>query len=127
MEKAGVFYPEKELTGNIIGAVYEVYNRLGFGYPEKTYQEAIGKELEIRNLIFKRENISKITYKDSKIGYFFHDFLIGGKVVLEVKVGTEIMSANIGQVLSYLKNSRLKVGLVAVFTKRGVLIKRVVS
>jgi len=119
-------YPEKELTGKVIGVLFEVYNKLGFGYSEKVYQEAIATELASRGIKFHRENLSKISYKDRKIGYVFHDFLIENKVILEVKVGTGLFTSNVSQVLSYLKGSRLRVGLISVFTKERVLIKRVI-
>lgn len=120
-------YPEKELTGKVIGCLFEVYNTLGFGYPEKTYQEALASELESQTIKFKRENLSKVNYKDKKIGYFFHDFLIENRIILELKVGTDLYQSNISQTLSYLKNANLKVGMIAVITKNRVLIKRVIN
>lgn len=120
-------FPYEELTYKVIGCLYNVYNELGFGHPEKIYQRAIARELELKNLKYKKENISRIHYKDISIGYYFHDFLIEGKLVLEVKVGDNYYQNHFRQIVSYLRDAKLRLGIVSIFSQNGVIIKRVVN
>lgn len=116
---------QKELSYQIVGALYEVYNRLGFGYQEKIYQKALEEELISLGIPFKRESFSRVNYKSKVIGFYFQDFLIDGKIVLELKVGDNIYQRNINQVLSYLKDSGKRLGIIAAFTRQSVIIRRV--
>ena len=67
-------YAYKELSHEIIGCFYEVFNNIGFGYKEKHYCNAVAKELGLRKIPFKREEYSILLYKDSPVGKFFFDF-----------------------------------------------------
>lgn len=80
-------YPYKDLTFVVIGSLYEVYNRIGFGYREKVYHQALAEELKLRGLGFKRESFSRVSYKGKIVGSHFNDFLIEEKVILEIKIG----------------------------------------
>ena len=117
----------KDLTYVIIGALLEVSKELGFGFDEKVYQTAFQKELELRSLKFKRENYSRISYKGRRVGSKFFDFIIDDKVVVELKVGKDLYFQHLKQLLSYLKSSGLKVGILAAFTPSGLIYKRVVN
>lgn len=119
-----VLFPQ--LSYEILGAVFEVNKRLGFGYLEKVYQEAFARELEFRGLRFHRENFSRINYKEKKVGGLFYDFLVEGKIVVELKVAKDLYEDHINQLLSYLKDSKLKLGLLVVFTPKGVVYRRVI-
>lgn len=115
------------LTYKIIGALFEVYNRLGFGYQEKYYQRALAEELSRIGLEFEREHTRRIKYKGRIIGRYFHDFLVEDCVIVEVKVGIDIYQDNINQLLAYLKDSGRRIGILAVFTRDGVRYKRVIN
>lgn len=120
-----LIYPE--LSYKVMGSLFEVNRQLGFGFKEKNYQEAMAKELDIRGIPYKRENFSKITYKGRRIGSVFHDFIIERKIILELKVGNELYESHLKQILLYLKESGLKLGILAVFSPGGVIYKRVVK
>lgn len=120
-------YLYEKTTYQIIGALYEVYNRMGFGYQEKIYQRSFAEELEKQGLKFCRENISKIKYKGKSVGRYFHDFLVEGKIVVELKVGDSFYKNHMRQLLAYLKDGRLRIGILCVFTPDGVLIKRLIN
>lgn len=115
------------LTYEVIGALYEVYNTLGFGYQEKYYQRAIAQELTKRGLHFNQENFARIKYKNTSIGKYFYDFLIENKLVLELKVGNDLYQENLNQLLGYLKDSGRRLGILVVFTKEGVKYRRVIN
>lgn len=114
------------LTRKIIGTLFAVNKELGFGYKEKTYQEAIAKDFETKGISFKRENFSRVSYKGKRVGCFFQDFLVEQKVILEIKIGRELFESYVKQTLSYMRDYNVKVGIVAVFTPAGVLYKRLI-
>lgn len=116
----------KELSYEIVGVVFEVYNKLGYGLREKSYQEAIAEGLEEKKLKFIEQLKVDFKYKDKIIRRFFLDFLIENKIVLEIKVGNIYNKDNIAQVYEYLKAKKLKLAIIANFTSRGIKIKRVI-
>ena len=119
--------PSKELTYKVIGALYDTYNELGFGYQEKYYYRAIKLKLQEKGLKVKEQLLARITASGKIIGRYFLDFLVDDLLVLEIKVANAVYSKHIKQVLGYLKANALKLGIVAVFTKQGVIIKRVIN
>lgn len=124
-EGKGLLYGD--LTYKVIGALYEVFNILGFGYQEKHYQRAVAQELTKRRLHFRQENFARIKYKNTSIGKYFYDFLIEGEIVLELKVGNDLYQENLNQLLGYLKDSGRRLGILAVFTKKGVKYRRMIN
>ena len=117
----------EELTGKIIGALYRVYNNLGFGYKEKEYQKALAIELTSLNLNFKRELHSVLKYGDQVIAGYFVDFLVEGLVVVELKVATDFHLKFRQQVIQYLKSHNLQVGIIGIISPNKVLIKRIIN
>lgn len=120
-----LIYPE--LSYEIVGSVIDVFKDLGFGYPEKIYQRSLAKELTRRKIAFKKEKLSKLLYKGEGVGSMFYDFVVDAKVILELKVASEIYPSHVKQVLIYLKASGLKLGILAVITPRGAVFKRIVN
>ncbi len=115
-----------ELSYQIVGAVYDTFNELGFGYQEKYYYRGIKLQLEKRGLKVKTQLHSPLTVGNISVGRYFLDFLINDLVVLEVKVANAIYPQHIKQVLAYLKANKLQLGIIVVISKQGVLTKRVV-
>ncbi|MCL5411113.1 MAG: GxxExxY protein [Patescibacteria group bacterium] len=120
-------YPLSNLTEQIISCAFEVYNQLGYGLPEKVYQKALAKNLEDKNLLYDREKYSLIKFNSCPVGKFFLDFLVENKVAVELKVRNEIYETDMTQLLNYLKSEKLKIGLLLVFTNKGVKIKRLIN
>ncbi len=118
-------YPE--LSYKIIGAVFSVFNELGYGYQEKYYQKAIVKTLKILGIPFKEQVSYSISFRNEIIGRYFLDFLIDNKVVLEIKKENNFRRQNIQQVVGYLKKTNLKLGIIVNFTKGGVKFKRILN
>ncbi len=114
-------------TKEIIGAIFRVYNILGYGYREKEYQKALAEELSKLGLRFQRELYSYLKYGEKIITKFYVDFLVENCVVVELKIADGIYRKHFQQLLAYLKNHNLKVGLLAVFTADRVIIKRIVN
>jgi len=110
-----------EVSGQIIGAFYDVFNALGHGYPEAMYGAAMAIAMKDRGLAFIRERPLVVRYKGHVVGDYRADYVVEGKIILELKAADAIVAAHESQVLSYLRASELTVGLVLNFgAKAGV-------
>ena len=116
-----------DLSGKIIGILLDVYNQLGYGHPEKTYQKAIVLALKEAQIQFSGQLYVPVIYGDRVVGKNFFDFLIDGKVVLEIKKGNYFVKSHIDQVYKYLVAKNLQLGILAYFAPRTVHLKRVVN
>ena len=101
---------------------------LGNGFQEVIYQRALAYEMTRAGLIFAREIEQDIFYKDlpEPIGTRRADFIVEGKVLVELKAIIEIEDVHWAQVLNYLKAYRLKVGLLINFGSKSLTFKRLV-
>jgi len=120
-----VIYPQ--LSYKIIGILYKVYNKIGFGYQEKYYQRALKVELERQKIIFKEQFPISLRYDQVNIGKYYIDFLIDNKIVLELKTEERFYDRDYRQILSYLKSTKLKLGILARFSKKGVYYRRILN
>lgn len=123
--KKDILYPE--LSYEIIGILYDVYNELGYGFQEKYYERAIAKEFERKKLKYKKQLHVPLEFKNEKIGDYFLDFLVEDKIVIELKRGDNFSRKNIEQIYAYLKARDLKLGIIAQFTSKGLKFKRIVN
>ena len=106
---------EKETTGAVIGAFYEVYNTLGFGFLEHVYSLAMERELVARGRAVGREVQIPILYKGQFLTNHRADLIVDEKVVVEIK-STEILSTSTPRtVQNYLKATRIEVALILHF------------
>jgi GxxExxY protein len=119
-----LYYPEDSYK--IVGAVLDTYKELGFGYQEKYYYRAIKLKLEKLEFKVVCQLYVPIMVEGKQIGKYFLDFLIDEKIVLEIKVANEVYPQHVQQVLGYLKANNLKLGIIAVISRHGVITKRVV-
>jgi GxxExxY protein len=103
-------------TFAIIGAAMEVHRRLGCGFLEAVYQEAMAVELDKRNIPFRREVECSIYYKDKLLKPTYRiDFICYNQVIVELKALTVLSGAEKAQVLNYLKASNIEIGLLLNF------------
>jgi len=119
-------YPDKDLTGKIIKIAISIHKILGPGFVEKVYQRAMYLDLKRSSLNFEREKEIEIRYKNIKLGYEKVDFIIESRVILELKTVSEIQEIHKAQMLSYLKASGCKIGLILNFAKPVLEIKRII-
>ncbi len=107
---------QNELTERIIGAAIEVHRELGPGLLESAYQRALAHEFTLRGIPFEKELICPVLYKDLVIDDAYRlDFLVDGSVVVELKTVDELMDVHTAQVLTYLKFSKTRIGLLMNF------------
>lgn len=116
----------KEITDKILKSAVEVHRNLGPGFVEKIYQRALFVELKNNHLNFEREKKIRINYKNADLGYEQVDFVVENKVLVELKAVSEILGIHVAQIISYLKASKVEVGLILNFAKPRLEIKRVV-
>jgi len=118
----------KEITEKIIGASFEVHKFLGNGFQEVIYQRALAWELKQAGLTFNREIEQDIFYKQliEPIGTRRADFVVEGKVLVELKAVIELEDVHLAQVLNYLKAYKLEVGLLINFGSKSLTFKRLV-
>lgn len=120
-------YLHSELTEKIIGLAIKVHKNLGSAYAEKVYQRALYLELKKSGLRFEREKEMSVTYDRVRIGKQVLDFVVEGKVIVEIKKADEIAEVHVAQLASYLKSLKLGVGLILNFGPSTLQIKRVVN
>lgn len=114
------------LTEKIIGCCYEVHRSLGPGFNEKIYAKALQYQLTLEHLRFEFEKEFNVFFKDQPIGKFRCDLFVENTVIIELKSVTGYMPALFkSQVLSYLKASKVKTGLLINFGNPSCEIKRI--
>lgn len=118
----------KDITEKIIGASFEVHKFLGNGFQELIYQRALAYEMSKAGLEFAREIEQDIYYKDldQPIGTRRADFVVEGKVLVELKAIIHLEDVHLAQALNYLKAYKLEVGLLINFGSKSLTFKRLV-
>ncbi|MDD2585669.1 MAG: GxxExxY protein [Syntrophomonadaceae bacterium] len=105
----------ENLTKEIIGAAYRVYNILGAGFLEKIYENALVVELEKQGLKTIQQHPINVYYDEKIVGEYFADLLIEDKVIVELKAISELTKAHEAQLINYLKATEKEVGLIINF------------
>ena len=104
-----------EITGQILGAAFEVWKTLRYGFLEKVYENALVEELRRRGLAHQQQFPINVFYKGSVIGHYIADLFVDEKVIVELKTEREYNSAHEAQLLNYLKATGVRVGLLLNF------------
>lgn len=110
-------YLHKELTSKIIQAFYKVYNKLGYGFLEKVYENAMRVELNKMGISVEQQKNIKVYYESEMVGDYFADLLIEELVIVELKAAENICDEHEAQLLNYLKATDIEVGLLLNFGK----------
>src|SRR6266480_7295848 len=107
---------ENDITHGIIGAATEVHRVLGPGLLESAYEECLSRELELRNLKVERQKPIPVVYKDVKLecGYRI-DLLVESRIIVELKSVEAIAPVHQAVVLTYLRLSGRRLGLLINF------------
>ena len=130
IEEAGaIALAEAELTREIIGAAIAVHRVLGPGLLESAYQTCMGRELALRHTPFRSQVEVPIEYKGVRLdcGYRI-DLLVDDRVVVELKSVDRVLPVHEAQLMTYLRLSRIHVGLLINFNVpvlRGGIVRRV--
>src|SRR3989339_1027472 len=115
-----------QITEKIIGCCFKVHKVLGPGFNEKIYQNALKIQFEEQGIRFEIEKEYTVDYAGKRIGKFRVDMVVDDRVIVELKALTgNIAHIYEHQVISYLKSSGLKVGLLINFGNKSCQIKRI--
>jgi GxxExxY protein len=117
----------EDLSYQIIGSLFEVYNEIGGCHKEIVYQRALALMFKKNGLKFKEQVYQPIEFSNAKIGSYYLDFLIEEKVVLEIKRKIRFSHVDYEQIKKYLKTTGLKLGLLASFSDNAVKFARVLN
>lgn len=104
-----------EITEKIIGAFYDVYNELGFGFLESVYHKAMLIALGRAGLVAESKVPLPVFFRGHPVGHFEADIIVERVVVLELKAPDDFHPAHEAQLLNYLKASAAEVGLLLNF------------
>jgi len=119
-------FEHDDLTRKIIGCCFEVHRALGPGFNEKIYAKALEHQLTLEHLNFIAEKEFNVVFKDQFAGKFRCDIFVEGKVIVELKSVTGFTPKLFkSQVLSYLKASNVKTGLLINFGNSSCEVSRI--
>jgi GxxExxY protein len=109
---------DERIAHEVIGAAIEVHRLLGPGFLEKVYERALVHELSLRGIAVQPQKDILVPYKDLLIAGQQLDILAGERVILELKAVTELAPIHDAQLISYLKATGLRLGLLINFNVR---------
>jgi GxxExxY protein len=119
-------FPHREITEAVLGAAFEVYNNLGYGFLERVYHRALQVELLKRGVRTELEKRIIVRYKNVVVGEYDADLIVEDCVIVEVKIAPQYDKRDEAQLLNELKATRLKVELLLNFGRTKVEFKRLV-
>jgi GxxExxY protein len=117
-EDLPIFEPDAELdalTHVVIGAAIEVHRQIGPGLDEASYATALAIEFRLRRIVFEKEVVVPVSYKGHEIGTKRIDFIVGRRLIVELKAIEEVAKVHYAQVRTYLKITGMQLGLLLNF------------
>ena len=115
-----------DLSNRIIGLAIGIHKKLGPGFQEKIYQEALLKEFKKGGMEYEKQKVIRVDYEGQSLGNQRIDLLVDEEIILEIKACTKIIPIHRDQVISYLKAANKQLGLILNFGRSKLEIKRVV-
>ena len=116
-----------EESYKLMSLLFKVQNELGPSCKEKNYQDAVELLLKKEGMNFEREKEVEIPFAGEKLKGFFVDFLIEGKIILELKAKSFIKKEDIRQVMRYLKATGCPLAIIVNFRRQKLEYKRVIN
>ncbi|MBI4661950.1 MAG: GxxExxY protein [Verrucomicrobia bacterium] len=105
----------RQETHEILGCAFEVLNGLGRGLHEKCYENALVVEFGLRQIAFEQQRQFDVLYKGHTVGLFIPDLIAFEQVIVDTKVIDRITDHERGQMMNYLRITKLRVGLILNF------------
>ncbi|MCI0491136.1 MAG: GxxExxY protein [Blastocatellia bacterium] len=115
-----------EITRETIGAAFEVWKVLGYGFLEKVYENSLVEELKRKGMTAEQQCEIKVFYKGVEVGLYRSDLFIEKKVLVELKADREYTPKHEAQLLDYLKATGVRVGLLLNFGEKKCGFKRLI-
>ena len=117
----------EETSNKVIAAAIEVHRRLGPGFLESVYEQALKIEMNKAGLVFEVQKQIKVLYDGQVIGNHVLDVLVEGELVVELKAVSGLEDIHYAQVRSYLRATGVSVGLLINFNAPKLSVKRIVN
>ncbi len=117
----------QELTEKILNAFYKVYNKLGYGFLEKVYENALAIELNKMGLKCEKQKPIAVYYNEIEVGNYFADLIVNSCVIIELKAAEKISKEHEFQLINYLKATEIEVGLLLNFGKHPEFKRKIYS
>ncbi len=114
----------KELTEEIIGCAYRVYNKMGYGFLESVYEKCLLIELRKMGLQVESQKQITVIYDGQNVGDFIADIVVEDQIIIELKSVRRVVKAHEIQLVNYLAATKKDVGLILNFDETSVEIKR---
>ncbi|MFK7906206.1 MAG: GxxExxY protein [Chitinophagales bacterium] len=118
-------YLHSDLTGKVINAFYTVYNKLGYGFLEKVYENAMMIELRNMGISVHKQFPITVYYEGEDVGKYFADIMVEEKVIIELKAHSTLLEEHEAQLLNYLKATEIEVGLLLNFGKKPQIARKI--
>jgi GxxExxY protein len=115
----------KELQDQILEAALEVHKNMGLGFQESAYSQALAVELDLRKINYERKKNIKLSYKGSVAGEYILEFVVKDKIIVMVKAGEPIDDTDESKMRSFLKATKLSLGMILDFGKETLEVRNV--
>ncbi len=117
----------KDLSYKIIGLAIKVHNKLGYGFMEKVYENAMMVLFRKNRIQSKKQAPISVCFEGEIVGDYYADILIENKIILELKAAEKIIDAHRAQVLNYLKATGLELSIILNFGKEKLEYERFIN
>jgi GxxExxY protein len=116
----------KAETEKIIGFAFEILNDIGHGLNERIYENSLTVLFKLNNIAFDQQRSFRVFFRGVEVGEFIPDLIVFGLVIVDTKVIDRIADRERGQMLNYLRITKLRVGLILNFKNARLEFERVV-
>jgi len=113
------------LTDQVICCFYTVYNKLGYGFLERVYENALLIELQKAGIPAQSQFPICVQYENQTVGEYFADVLVDDKIIIEIKATTTLAPGHEAQLINYLKATNIEVGLLLNFGPKAEIKRKV--
>jgi len=117
----------KDLSYKIVGFAMRVHSKLGYGFLEKVYENALMVLFRRKGIEAKQQAPITVYFEEEVVGNYYADILVEDKVILEIKSVENIIDAHIAQTLNYLKATGLRLAIILNFSKEKLEYKRIIK
>ncbi len=117
----------EDVTDKIIKAFYNVYNKLGYGFLEKVYENAFLIEIKKSGLNVIAQYPVKVFYDNEQVGFYIADLIVENKVIIELKAAEALAEEHEYQLINYLRATEIEIGLLMNFGKKPEFKRKIFS
>jgi len=116
----------KESSYELVGLAMEVHRKLGFGFLEKVYENALMILFDKHEIPAQQQVPLRVYFEGKPVGDYIADILVDSKIILELKSVDNITDAHRAQLLNYLRATKLRLGMILNFSKKSLEYERLV-